>query len=120
MGRHRSVCQCPVGRGPLFASDQLSVSVTVFNPGCTCVCLQGDFRLSEMPNTIHARGHRYVLQIDDDSFVLSPAGEGFVQIPHVLYGTSVLHAHLCGGMRLPKTRIVLTWRLPLKMQAVEA
>lgn len=41
--------------------------------------MMGDWRLKHMPHIMKALGHRYVLQMDDDSFVEGPIGENIVQ-----------------------------------------
>ncbi|GIL51801.1 hypothetical protein Vafri_7720 [Volvox africanus] len=41
--------------------------------------IMGNWRLGYMPVFARAMGHRYVLQIDDDSFILSPVGFNLVE-----------------------------------------
>lgn len=36
---------------------------------------QGDWRLQQMPRVMKALGHRYTLQMDDDSYIDGPIGE---------------------------------------------
>ncbi|KAG2497291.1 hypothetical protein HYH03_004874 [Edaphochlamys debaryana] len=40
--------------------------------------LMGDWRMSFMPYFVRTMGHRFVLQLDDDSFILSPVGRNLV------------------------------------------
>ncbi|KAG2497299.1 hypothetical protein HYH03_004882 [Edaphochlamys debaryana] len=40
--------------------------------------LMGDWRMSFMPYFVRTMGHRFVLQLDDDSFILSPVGRDLV------------------------------------------
>ncbi|KAG2485554.1 hypothetical protein HYH03_015720 [Edaphochlamys debaryana] len=42
--------------------------------------LMGDWRLAFLPQFVRDMGHRYVLQLDDDSFITGPVGSNLVEL----------------------------------------
>ncbi|KAG2430898.1 hypothetical protein HXX76_009871 [Chlamydomonas incerta] len=67
--------------------------------------LMGDWRLSFMPQFARAMGHRYVLQMDDDSYIVGPVGRNLVQ----LFDRRRL---ALGVQKLLRDPPLVTWGLP--------
>ncbi|KAG2445025.1 hypothetical protein HYH02_008893 [Chlamydomonas schloesseri] len=67
--------------------------------------LMGDWRLSFMPRFARELGHRYVLQMDDDSYIVGPVEANLVQ----LFDRRRL---ALGVQKLVKDPPLVTWGLP--------
>ncbi|PNW83417.1 hypothetical protein CHLRE_05g243900v5 [Chlamydomonas reinhardtii] len=67
--------------------------------------LMGDWRLSFMPRFARDMGHRYVLQMDDDSFIVGPVDRNLVQ----LFDRRRL---ALGVQKLVRDPPLVTWGLP--------
>lgn len=74
--------------------------------GTRCLwLLQGDWRLAHMPAALRASGHQYVLQIDDDSYIMGKIGKFCdVHVCHTgLLRLGILSKHECSGIAHPHT-----------------
>ncbi|GLI65812.1 hypothetical protein VaNZ11_009435 [Volvox africanus] len=67
--------------------------------------LMGDWRLAFMPHFAKKMGHRYVLQLDDDSFILSPVGTNLVELFD-------RHGYLLAARNAQRDPPIVTWGLP--------
>ncbi|GIL51779.1 hypothetical protein Vafri_7689 [Volvox africanus] len=67
--------------------------------------IMGNWRLGYMPVFARDMGHRYVLQIDDDSFILSPVGFNLVE-------AFDRKGYLMGARNIMTDHPYVTWGLP--------
>ncbi|GIM13600.1 hypothetical protein Vretimale_16671 [Volvox reticuliferus] len=67
--------------------------------------LMGDWRLAFMPHFARKMGHRYVMQLDDDSYILGPVGTNLVELFD-------RHGYLLAARNAQRDPPIVTWGLP--------